>query len=221
MSLLVMRIGIIGSGDVGRALGRGLVGRGHDVKIGSRSPHSEKLKNWVKETGGKTSTGTFAEASAHGELIILATLGQATMEAIDHSGPKNLEGKIVVDVTNPLDFSKGPAPGLFVGLTDSLGEMVQRKVPSAKVVKCFNTVPNSRMVDPKLPGGGAEMLICGNDSEAKRRVVAVLNELGWTGAIDIGGIESARWLEALVPLWARVGMALGTWDHVFRVVRPS
>ena len=216
-----MRIGIIGSGDVARALGRGFAGRGHDVKLGSRSPHSEKLKNWVKETGGKSSTGTFAEAAAHGELIVIATLGQATMEANDQSRPQSLEAKTVIDVTNPLDFSKGAAPGLFVGLTDSLGEMVQRKIPSAKVVKCFNTVPNSRMVDPKLPGGTAAMLICGNDPEAKKKVIAVLKELGWTGAIDVGGIESARWLEALVPLWARVGMALGTWDHVFRVVRPS
>jgi hypothetical protein len=216
-----MRIGIIGSGDVARALGRGFVSRGHDVKIGSRTPNSEKLKNWVKETGGKASTGTFAETAAHGDLIVLATLGQATMEAIDQSGPRNLEGKTVIDVTNPLDFSKGPAPGLFVGLTDSLGEMVQRRIPHAKVVKCFNTVPNSQMVDPKLPGEAAEMLLCGNDSEAKKRVAAILKEFGWAGTIDLGGIESARWLEALVPLWARVGMALGTWDHVFRAIRPS
>jgi len=120
-------------------------------------------------------------------------------------------------VTNQLDFSRGPPPGMLYSPSDSLGQRVQRKLPSAKVVKCFNTVPNSQMVDPKFKD--VEMMICGNDPVAKQQTMKILKEFGWKGAIDLGGIENAGWLEAFVPLWARVGMSLNTWDHVFKVVR--
>jgi predicted dinucleotide-binding enzyme len=211
-----MKVGILGSGMVGQALGRGFASRGHDVKIGSRSPQSDELRAWLKATEGKVSTGKPSEAAAHGEVIVLATNGLGTEAAIDLGGPGNFDGKLVIDVTNALD-GKG---GLFVGTTDSLGERVQRKLPKAKVVKALNTVPSSQMVDPHLPEGAPEMLICGNDADAKERVVAILRELGWPGAIDVGGIDGARWLEAMVPLWVRVGTALGTWDHVWKVERP-
>jgi hypothetical protein len=214
-----LRIGILGSGDVGQALGRGFASRGYDVKIGSRTPDSDKLKAWLKQTAGKTSTGTFAEASNHGDILILAILGAAVENAIDLAGREKFAGKLVIDVTNALDFSKGSSPGLFVGMNDSLGERVQRKLPQAQVVKCFNTVPNAQMVNPNFGEDKPEMLICGNDTQAKQQVIDILKEFGWPGAIDIGGIEEARWLEALVPLWVRVGAALNTWKHAFKVVR--
>lgn len=149
---------------------------------------------------------------------MLATLGTAVEEVINLVEPGRLAGKLVIDVTNPLDFSGGGAPGLFVGVTDSLGERIQRKLPGAKVVKCFNTVPNSQMVDPKFSEGEAEMMICGDDAAAKRQVVKILEEFGLLKVIDIGGIDGARWLEALVPLWVRVGMVLNTWRHAFKVL---
>jgi 8-hydroxy-5-deazaflavin:NADPH oxidoreductase len=130
--------------------------------------------------------------------------------------PKNFEGKLVIDTTNSLDFSKGMPPGSFTGLNDSLGERIQRKLPKAKVVKCFNTVPNSQMVGPT--DKSVEMLICGNDAGAKRQVVSILKEFGWAGAIDLGGITEARWLEAFVPLWVRTSMAVNSWNTVFNVL---
>jgi 8-hydroxy-5-deazaflavin:NADPH oxidoreductase len=214
-----LNVGILGSGDVGQALGRGFASHGHDVKIGSRTPNSDKLKAWLKQTTGKTSTGTFAEAAAHGEILVLAAQGAAAENVIDLAGPEKFTGKVVIDTTNPLDFSKGSSPTLFVGITDSLGERIQRKLLQAKIVKCFNIVSNLQMVNPTFSEGKPEMLICGNDAQAKQRVIAILKEFGWPGAIDTGGIEEARWLETLVPLWVRVGAALNTWRHAFKVVR--
>jgi 8-hydroxy-5-deazaflavin:NADPH oxidoreductase len=213
-----MKIGILGSGDVGRALGSGFVGRGHDVKIGSRKPKSAELVAWREKAGAKASTGTFAEAAKHGEVVLLAVRGAGAEEAIRLAGTENFGTKVVIDVTNPLDASGGPGPGIFVGLTDSLGERIQRILPKAKVVKCFNTVSNTQMVDPKYAGGVPEMLIAGNDPAAKKKVVGILKEFGWPGALDVGGIEGARWLEAIVPLWVLVGMQIGRWDHAFKVV---
>jgi len=213
-----MKIGVLGSGEVGRALGRGFAGRGHDVKIGSRSPKSAELIAWRQKAGSKASTGTFAEAAKHGEVLLLAVRGTGAEEAIKLAGPDNIGTKVLIDVTNPLDFSGGPAPGLFVGPEDSLSERIQRLVPNAKVVKCFNTVSNTQMVDPKYEGGVPEMLIAGNDAAAKKKVVGILKEFGWPGALDVGGIEGARWLEAIVPLWVLVGVKIGRWDHAFKVV---
>jgi 8-hydroxy-5-deazaflavin:NADPH oxidoreductase len=211
------KVGILGSGDVGKQLGRGLAKHGFDVMLGSRDP--AKLEPWRKETKGKVSTGTFAQAAAHGSFVILALSGAATEAAIDLAGGKNFAGKLVIDATNPLDFSKGMPPTLFVGTTDSLAERVQRKLPDAKVVKCFNTVSNTRMVDPKFRDGTPPMLICGNDAGAKKHTEEVLRELGWPGALDVGGIEGARWLEALVPLWVRAAQVLNTYEHAFKVVQ--
>jgi 8-hydroxy-5-deazaflavin:NADPH oxidoreductase len=211
-----MKIGILGSGDVAQTLGRGFASHGNAVKLGSRTPDSEKLKVWRKEVQGQTSTGTFAEAASFGDILVFAVLGSAVDEAINLAGPKNFAGKLVIDATNALDFSKGMPPGLFTGLTDSLGERIQRKLPTAKVVKCFNTVPNSRMINPG--DKSAEMLICGNDPEAKRQVVQILKQFGWAGAIDIGGIAEAKWLEALVPLWVRTAVSINSWNSMFKVL---
>jgi len=211
-----MNVGILGSGDVGQALGRGFASRGYNVMIGSRTPSSDKMKAWVSKAGKGASTGSFAEAATYGSVLVLATLGTAAGEVIDLAGPQNFRGKLLIDVTNPLDFSKGIPPGLFVGMTDSLGEQIQGKLVQARVVKCFNTVGNSQMVDPTYKD--VEMLICGNDKKAKDEVTRILKEFGWKGAIDVGGIEGARWLEALVLLWVRVGIALNNWNNVFKVL---
>lgn len=214
-----MKVGILGSGDVGRALGSGFARHGHDVVLGSRSPDSETLRAWRSEADGKVATGTFAQAARHGDVVILAVLGEAAEEAIKLAGTASFGTKLVLDATNPLDFSSGMPPGLFVGTTDSLGERIQRLLPQAKVVKCFNTVSNLQMVDPKFAEGTPPMLICGNDADAKKRTEGILRDIGWSGALDVGGIDGARWLEALVPLWVRVGVVQGGWGHAFKAVR--
>ncbi len=210
-----MNVGILGSGVVGQVLGRGFAGRGYSVKIGSRTPKSEKLGEWMRKTGKNGTTGSFAQAAAFGDILVLATSGAAAEDVVDLAGKDNFDGKTVIDVTNPLAF-KGASVGLFVGTTDSLGERIQRKLPKAKVVKCFNTVGNSLMVDPKHKDG--EMLICGDDAAAKNQVTGIVKEFGWKGTIDIGGIQGARWLEAMVPLWLGVGAKFNSWDHVFKVL---
>jgi hypothetical protein len=204
-----MKIGILGSGDVAQALGRGFAAKGHEVKLGTRE--SKKLEAWAKEVGAKGSVGTFSDAAKHGEVVILATLGTGTESALDMAGPSNFRGKLVIDATNALDYSKGMPPGLFVGTTDSLGERVQRKLPDAKVVKAFNTVGNPRMLNPPAD---ARMMVAGDDAQAKQRVEALLKQHGWAGILDCGGIDAARWLEASVPLWVRFGMANNRWDHI-------
>ncbi len=211
------RIGILGSGDVAKQLGRAFVAHGYDVKLGTREP--KKLDAWKKEVGGTASVGSFAEAAAHGPVVVLATHGAATEAVIDLAGPKQFAGKLVLDTTNPLDLSHGMPPGLLFGVTDSLGERVQRKLPDAKVVKCFNTVGSPKMAHPTFSGGPAKMWICGNDAAAKRAAEVIVKELGWAGALDVGPIDGARWLEAMVPLWVRAGLALGTWEHMLQVVR--
>ena len=182
------------------------------MKLGSRNTKSKELLAWVKDTKGKASTSSPKEAAAHGEVIVLAVLGAAVDDAIDVAGRENFDGKVVIDVTNPLDFSKGMPPGLFVGTTDSLGERIQRRLPKAKVVKCFNIIGNASMVDPKLPGGPPDMMIAGDDAAAKKKVTGILKEFGWPGSIDVGGIDGSRWLEAIVPLWVRVCSAVGDWN---------
>ncbi len=210
-------VGILGSGVVGQSLGRVFAKHGYRVRIGTRAP--AKLEAWRSEIGAAASIGSFAEAASFAPLLVVATHGAGTEPALDLAGPARFDGKLVIDATNPLDFSHGMPPGLFVGMTDSLGERVQRKLPGARVVKCFNTVSSLKMADPTFARGPVRLFICGNDPAAKQEVDALVRELGWAGTIDVGGIEAARWLEALVPLWVRVGQALGTFEHAFDVVR--
>ncbi len=214
-----MKVGVLGSGDVGRTLAQGFAARGHDVKLGSRSPESPKLRAFRQKARGNISFGSFRAAAEHGKIVVLSVHGDAAEAVLDAVGPEAFAGKLVIDTTNPLDFSGG-APTLFVGLTDSLGERVQRKIPQACVVKAFNTVSSEQMFEPTLPGKRPEMLICGNDAAAKRQVARIVREFGWAGVLDIGGIEGARWLEPLVPLWVRLGTKLHTWKHMIRIERP-
>jgi len=214
-----MKVGILGSGQVGRTLGTGFASKGHDVMIGTRDPEKRELKTWRKGTKGKASVGTFADAAAHGELLILACAGSAAMEVLDAAGPDAFEGKVLIDVTNPLEFNGGRMPGLFVGVTDSLGERVQKKLPGARVVKCLNTMNASTMTHPRMKDGTADALICGDDAAAKRKVARLLKEFGWSAPIDVGGIEGARWTEAWVPLWMRIADDAGSWSVALKILR--
>jgi predicted dinucleotide-binding enzyme len=189
--------------------------------LGTRSPGSGKLEAWRQEVGVVGQTGTFEETAKFGDIVVLATLGTATEAVLDIAGPSHFAEKLVIDATNPFDFSQEGPPGLFVGLTDSLGERVQRKLPQGKVVKCFNSLPNTVMVDPDLPGGPPDMIICGNDREAKRQVVDILGTFGWPSVFDIGGIEEARWLEAFTSLLVRVALALDDFHYAFKLLRSE
>lgn len=213
-----MKIGILGSGDVGQALGKGFADHGHEVRMGSRDPGQEKVRKWLERTGGNASAGNFADAAAFGDLIVFAVLGAAAEQVVELAGPEHVAGKVVIDTTNPLDFSQGMPPSLFVGHTDSLGERVQRMLPDAKVVKAFNHVPNSHMIDPDFPCGPPDMFICGNDAGAKETVTGILEDFGWP-VIDLGGIEYARYLEPLTMLWVLYLMQSGKVDHVFKLLR--
>jgi hypothetical protein len=212
-----MKIGILGTGDVGRVLGIGFAALGHEVKIGSRNPGQDKVREWLNKAGPKASAGIFAEAAAFSEVAVLATAWTGTEDAIRLAKPENLAAKVVIDVTNPLDFSAG-APRLAIGHTDSGGERVQRWLPASKVVKTLNHVGNAQMVRPQFPGGPPDMFVCGNDGEAKKSVGGLLKALGWS-VIDIGGIECARYLEPLAMLWILYGFKTNSWNHAFKLLR--
>jgi 8-hydroxy-5-deazaflavin:NADPH oxidoreductase len=215
-----MRIGILGSGDVGRKLADSFIENKHLVKIGSRNPNQEKLTEWMAtHDKAKVSSGTFAEAASFGELDLIATLWAGTADAIKMADPKNFAGKIVIDVTNPLDFSKGMPPRLAIGHTDSAGETVQRMLPDSKVVKAFNTVGNPHFMHPDFLGGPPTMFICGNNDDAKKTVIDdILTKFGWE-TIDIGGIEGARLLEPLALLWITHYFRTGNGNHAFKLLR--
>jgi predicted dinucleotide-binding enzyme len=196
-----MKVGILGSGNVGKSLASGFVGLGDDVKLGSRE--------------GKPGTVPFADAAKHGELLVLATPWAAAKSVIESAGVENFAGKVVIDAINPIK-SLAP-PELAPGNTDSGGEQVQRWLPGAKVVKAFNTVGQEHMVNPQFPGGPPDMFIAGNDAEAKKIVGGILKKFGW-GAIDMGPIESARVLEALAVVWVKQAMTGGR-NHAFKMLR--
>jgi len=212
-----MKIGILGTGDVGRVLGEGFTALGHEVKIGSRDPQKAEVKEWLKKVGTKASAGTFSEAAAFGDIAVLATSWTGTESAIRLAGPQNLAGKVVMDATNPLDFSAG-TPRLSVGHVDSAGEKVQGWLPQSKVVKAFNHVGNAHFIKPQFKDGPPTMFICGNDGGAKKTVTGLLETFGWS-VIDIGGIEGSRLLEPLAMLWILYGFRTNTWSHAFKLLR--
>ena len=213
-----MNVGVLGSGDVGRALGRGFLALGHRVMLGSREPENPKAAAWAKGAGAGASHGTFAAAAQFGEVGVLATLGVATEDAIRIAGPEHFRGKLVMDVTNPLDFSKGAPPRLAGGVGDSGGERQQRLLPLAQVVKVFNTVGHQLMFRPDLPGGPPSMFICGDDAPAKTRVAAICRDFGWE-AVDVGGIAAAHYLEAMCMVWVLAGVASHNWNNAFKFLR--
>lgn len=224
-----MRIGIIGSGIVGQTIGAKLAERGEDVMIGTRSPADvtgkrgmgAPLAEWLAKAGPHGRLGTFAEAAAHGELVINATSGSKSLAALTLAGAKNLDGKILIDISNPLDFSKGMPPSLTVCNTDSLGEQIQQAFPKARVVKTLNTTNTFVMVDPALVAGGEhDLFVCGNDADAKARVTELVQRwFGWRSMIDLGDITNARATEMLLPIWVRLYGKFGNPMFNFRIVR--
>ena len=213
-----MNIGILGSGEVGQKLGGGFIELGHRVKIGTRDPSQEKIKEWIKKSGDSASAGTFSRAAAYGQLIVVATSWNGTLEAIRMCDPKDLVDKTVIDVTNPLDFSTEGLPKLAVGYTDSAGEIIQRLLPEANVVKAFNTVGNPHMVHPEFPNGPPTMFICGNNDNAKKTVInEFLAKFGWE-SIDIGGIEGSRLLEPMAMLWITHYFQTNNGNHAFKLL---
>jgi len=214
-----MKIGILGTGDVGKRLGTGFISIGHEVKIGSRDPESEKVKSWIAANGKKASGGTFAEAAQFGEVVVLATLWSGTENALKLAGAENFKGKTVIDATNPLVFHESGPPSLALGHTDSGGEQVQRWLPGANVVKAFNIVGNAQFVHPQFGQcGPPDMFFCGNDEAAKKQVDGFLKQFGWS-TMDIGGIEGARLLEPMCILWVLYGVRSGAWDNAFKMLR--
>jgi len=212
-----MRVGILGSGRVGQALGAGLIGLEYPVMMGTRDPQKPDVREWVKQQGKLASAGTFAETAAFGELLVMAVLGSAAESVIEAAGPEHFAGKVVIDATNALDFAKQP-PTLFVGTIDSLGERIQRAIPQAQVVKAFNIVGAPLMVNPDLPGGPPTMFFCGNDAAAKRTVTEILGAFGWI-PMDIGGIESSRYLEPMAMVWILGGYLHQNWNQAFKMLQ--
>ena len=213
-----MKIGVMGTGVVGQVLGSALAGLGHEVMMGSRDAGNPKALEWEAKTARGSRSGTFADAARFGELIVLATLGTATEDVVKLAGAANLAGKEVMDTTNPLVQAEGGIPKLAFGFDDSLGERVQRLAPQASVVKCFNTVGNARMVQPKYAAGRPDMFICGNDENAKRSVTLVCDSLGW-GVVDLGGIDCSRLLEPMALVWIYHGIRTRSWTHAFKLLQ--
>lgn len=203
-----MKIGILGTGQVGQTVGGKLVAMGHDVMMGARSADNEKALAFAARTGGQT--GTFADAAQFGDMIIHATRGDSAIEVLGKAGAENLAGKLLIDISNPLDFSNGFPPSLSISNTDSLGELIQRTFPEALVVKTLNTVTASVMVDPATVPGAHTVFVSGNDKGAKGRAMDLLRSIGWQSIVDLGDITTARATEQMLPLWVRLYSVLGT-----------
>jgi predicted dinucleotide-binding enzyme len=216
-----MRVAVLGTGSVGRAIAGKLVELGHEVTMGSRSADNEALREWVAGAGEGAGGGSFAEAAANGELIFNCTAGTASLEALDAAGAENLAGKTLVDVSNPLDFSAGFPPTLSVCNDDSLGERIQAAFPETRVVKSLNTVNCDVMVDPARVRGDHAIFVCGEDEAAKAQVGALLEAFGWPAEaiVDLGGIDAARAAEMYLPLWLRLYGTLGGADFNISIAR--
>jgi 8-hydroxy-5-deazaflavin:NADPH oxidoreductase len=216
-----MKIAVIGGGSVGQTIAAKLIANGHDVRLGIRNPSKEELAKdrmmakplaeWVKDTGGKVVT--FAEAAKHGDVVFAATNGATAIDALKLAGAENLKGKVLIDISNPLDFSQGMPPALLPQYDHftSLGEETQKAFPDVRVVKAFNTVSASAMVDASFVPGDHDLFIAGNDVEAKKTVEAIARkEFGWKSFVDLGDIVGARATEHLLPLWVRLWMIGGS-----------
>lgn len=214
-----MKVGILGSGDVARSLGRGFTTLGHETKLGTRHPDRGELKEWLSASHGKGSIGSFSDAAAFGEVEVVATLGVATADAVRAAGIRQFDGKVTIDATNPLVFHENGPPTLAVGHTSSAGEELQKLLPKARVVKAFNIIGNAQFFRPSFPGGPPDMFICGNDAQAKQNVTSILHEFGWPSVVDTGGIEGARELESLCVLWVKSALVLGNWNIGFKLLR--
>ena len=204
-----MRIGVLGTGTVGQALAGKLVELGHEVMMGSREAGNPKGTEWAAAAGSGASSGSFGQAAEMAEVVINATPGTVSLAALGEAGEGNLEGKILLDVSNPLDSSAGFPPSLSVCNTDSIAETIQRTFPRTRVVKALNTMNAAVMVDPqRLAGGNHDVFLGGNDPDAKAVVVELLRSFGWRPERirDLGGLDTARGMEMWLPLWLRLYM---------------
>ncbi len=225
-----MKIGIFGTGVVGQAFGGKLAELGHNVMIGTRDVAKTLARSqpdgmgnppfsaWARQHP-QVRLGTFAEAAGHGEILINATNGMASLEALKMAGETNLKGKVLIDIANPLDFSKGMPPSLFISNTDSLAERIQAAFPQTRVVKTLNTMNAFVMVNPRqVAGGDHHVFVSGNDAGAKAQVIEILkNWFGWEHVIDLGDITTARGVEMLLPLWVRLLGAMQTPMFNFKI----
>jgi 8-hydroxy-5-deazaflavin:NADPH oxidoreductase len=218
-----MKIGVLGTGVVGEAIGTKLLELGHEVKMGSRTANNEKALAWVNKNyahAALASHGTFADAAAFGVIVFNCTSGKASLEVLRMAGADNLKGKVLIDIANPLDFSHGMPPSLLVCNTDSLGEQIQRAFPEAKVVKTLNTMNCNLMVNPGLLAEDHAVFVSGNDAEAKAAVIALLKDgFGWKSVIDLGDISTARGTEMVLPLWVSLMGKLQTPLFNFKLVK--
>ena len=213
-----MKISVLGTGMVGHALATKLTTLGHDVMMGARTRDNAKAQAWAKANNARS--GSFEEAGAFAELVVLATLGSATLDAAKMAGDANLAGKVVMDVTNPLDMSAGFPPTLIEDLANktSLGEALQNALPKSHVVKALNTMNCEIMVDPSRVPGEHDVFYCGNDARAKQTVADLLKSFGWDAPIDLGPIEAARGTEGMMNVWLRLFGALGHADFNYKIV---
>jgi predicted dinucleotide-binding enzyme len=212
-----MKIGILGSGEVAKALAGGFLKHGHEVMMGTRD--AAKLAEWTRHQP-KVRTGSVEEAAQFGELVVLAVKGSAAANVLQAAGVRTLSGKIVIDTTNPIADAP-PTNGVlkfFTNLDESLMERLQRECPHARLVKAFNSVGNLRMVNPDFPGDKPTMFICGNDVAAKRTVTQILGQFGWETE-DMGQVESARAIEPLCMLWCIPGFLRNQWTHAFKLLK--
>jgi NADPH-dependent F420 reductase len=213
-----MKVGILGTGDVGKMLATGFTKLGYSVMIGSRDPTQQKVKDIVSKLGKGASAGTFAQAAKFGDIAVFTVSWTGAENAAKLIDAKNLAGKIVIDTTNPLDFSTG-SPKLAIGHTTSAAEQVQKWFPQSHVVKAFNHVANAHMFKPDFPDGSPDMFICGNDDKAKKEVTKILHEFGWPSVIDMGGIEAARLIEPFAMLYIAYAIKNNKWNIAFRMMQ--
>lgn len=220
-----MNIGVLGTGVVGETIASALTAKGHNVRMGSRTANNEKAAAWVKKSNDHATQGDFNDAATFGELVFLCLNGAHALDAVRSIEADNVLHKIVIDLTNPLDFSQGMPPRLIEGLSNSnsLGEEIQKALPGAHVVKTLNTVNCNLMVNPKLVNhGDHHLFICGNDGDAKNKVKHFLvDAFGWKAdnLLDLGGIQSARAAEAYLPLWVSMMQAVGSPMFNIKVVK--
>ena len=217
-----MRYGVLGTGQVGRALAGRLVDVGHEVRMGSRTSDNEAAAAWVAEIGAGASQGTFADAAEFGQTVMNCANGSVALDALAAAGAENLAGKVLIDVANPLTFETGRLT-LTVCNTDSLGEQIQRAFPEARVVKTLNTMNNQLMIHPERVPGAHSVFVSGDDAEAKQFVTGMLESFGWPAqsVVDLGGIETARGVEMYLVLWISMMQAGGTPDFNVNVVRAG
>jgi 8-hydroxy-5-deazaflavin:NADPH oxidoreductase len=219
-----MKVGILGSGDVGRILGKAFLSEGHEVLLGTRDTSKDAVVKWQTENP-TAKLGSFADAAQFGELLVLASLGSAAVDVLNLAGIDNLAGKTIIDATNPIEHDAKGMPladngviRYFTNSNESLMERLQKLAPKANFVKAFNSVGNPFMYKPNFPAGKPTMFICGNNADAKATVTSILEQFGWESA-DMGMVESARAIEPLCILWCVPGFLQNQWTHAFKLLK--